>query len=48
MKVGDLVTNKLTGNTAIVIELWGFGRYAQLTNGEKAATSYLGMVNESR
>tara|TARA_Y100000310_G_scaffold57341_1_gene52525 strand:+ start:327 stop:569 length:243 start_codon:yes stop_codon:yes gene_type:complete len=48
VKVGDLVTNKLTGNTALIIELWAFGRYAQLTNGEKAATSYLRMINESR
>jgi hypothetical protein len=48
VKVGDLVTNKLTGNTALVLELWGFGRYAQLTNGEKAAASYLRVINESR
>jgi len=50
MKVGDLVTNKLTGNTALVVELWGsvFGYYAKLHNGEKAATLYLRRISESR
>tara|TARA_R110000824_G_scaffold5306_2_gene24607 strand:+ start:1968 stop:2114 length:147 start_codon:yes stop_codon:yes gene_type:complete len=48
MKVGDLVTNKLTGNTALIIELWGWGRYAKLTNGEKTASLYLRLINESR
>ena len=49
MKVGDLVINKLTGNVAFVVEMWGFGGYyATLTNGEKADLLYLRVTSESR
>jgi hypothetical protein len=48
MKVGDLVRNKLTGNVALIVELWGAGHYAMLNNGEKASSLYLGVINEDR
>lgn len=48
MKIGDLVRNKLTGNVALIVELWGAGRYVRLDNGEKAASLYIGIINENR
>ena len=51
MQVGDLVTNKLTGNVAFVVEVWG-GMFhescARLSNDEKAAWLYLEVISESR
>ena len=49
MKIGDLVIDKLTGNVAFVVEVWGFGgRYATLANGEKADSLYLELISENR